>query len=156
MPNAQQDSDHLLEILREVFEQKIPFNKVLGLKLKSLDINGACLTFEMRDDLIGNYTHGILHGGVISSVLDVMGGVTAFLGILQKLEGHLIQEKKDRFSKLGTIDLRIDYLRPGRGQSFLVKGSILRTGNKVAVTRMELYNDENVLIAVGTGTYMVG
>lgn len=32
----------------------------------------------------------------------------------------------------------------------------MRTGNKVAVTRMELNNDSGVLIAVGTGTYLVG
>jgi acyl-coenzyme A thioesterase PaaI-like protein len=32
----------------------------------------------------------------------------------------------------------------------------MRTGRKVAVTRMELHNDEGVLVAVGTGTYIVG
>jgi acyl-coenzyme A thioesterase PaaI-like protein len=32
----------------------------------------------------------------------------------------------------------------------------MRTGRKVAVTRMELHNDERVLVAVGTGTYIVG
>jgi acyl-coenzyme A thioesterase PaaI-like protein len=32
----------------------------------------------------------------------------------------------------------------------------MRTGKKVAVTRMELHNDEDLLIAVGTGTYIVG
>ena len=34
--------------------------------------------------------------------------------------------------------------------------AIMRTGKKVAVTRMELHNDEDLLIAVGTGTYIVG
>jgi acyl-coenzyme A thioesterase PaaI-like protein len=32
----------------------------------------------------------------------------------------------------------------------------MRTGRKVAVTRMELKNQEDLLIAVGTGTYIVG
>jgi len=52
--------------------------------------------------------------------------------------------------------LRVDYLRPGTGKNFTAKGWILRTGNKVSVTRMELHNDQQELIAVGTGTYTVG
>jgi uncharacterized protein (TIGR00369 family) len=59
-------------------------------------------------------------------------------------------------TKIGTIDLRIDYLRPGKGNYFVATGAIMRAGRRVSVTRMELYNDQNVLIAVGTGTYIVG
>ena len=61
-----------------------------------------------------------------------------------------------RLSKVGTIDMRVDYLRPGTGKHFTATGWILRTGGKVAVTRMELRNEEETLIAVGTGTYTVG
>lgn len=110
----------------------------------------------MKEELVGNYVQGILHGGVISAVLDVAGGMTAWLGALKKLQGQPLEEIVKRFSKIGTIDLRIDYLRPGRGKYFLAAGSILRTGNKVAVTRMEHHNDEELLVAVGTGTYIVG
>jgi uncharacterized protein (TIGR00369 family) len=66
-----------------------------------------------------------------------------------------LEDQVRRFNTLGTIDLRIDYLRPGRGQWFAATGYILRIGNKVAVTRMELHNDDNKLIAVGTGAYTV-
>ena len=62
----------------------------------------------------------------------------------------------NQFSKVGTIDLRVDYLRPGRGNTFTATGNIMRSGRKVAVTRMSLHNDEGLLIAVGTGTYLVG
>ncbi len=146
----------ILEIVQQIFSTKIPFNNLLGLKLETLDIDNAKITFEMRDELVGNFIHGILHGGVISATLDVMGGFTAFLGILRKMEDRSYEEKIERFSRLGTIDLRIDYLRPGKGKLFIATGSVLRTGNKVAVTRMELHNDENKLIALGTGTYLVG
>ena len=56
---------------------------------------------------------------------------------------------------VGTIDLRIDFLRPGTGTRFFAKGYLLRTGSRVAVTRMELHNEDDVLIAVGTGAYVV-
>jgi uncharacterized protein (TIGR00369 family) len=61
----------------------------------------------------------------------------------------------ERFAKIGTIDMRIDYLRPGLGDYFIATGYVLRAGNKVAVTRMELHNHERQLIAVGTGAYVV-
>jgi uncharacterized protein (TIGR00369 family) len=67
------------------------------------------------------------------------------------------QEEAARiFSKIGTIDMRIDYLRPGVGKWFDASATVLRTGSRVAVTRMEFHNDEGKLIAVGTGTYIVG
>ena len=57
----------------------------------------------------------------------------------------------------GTIDLRVDYLRPGRGERFTATSSpVLRAGNKVAVARVELHNEEQLYIASATATYMVG
>jgi len=67
-----------------------------------------------------------------------------------------VEAAAERFNKIGTIDIRVDYLRPGLGAYFIATGSTLRTGNKVSVTRMELHNDKGILIAVGTGTYVVG
>ena len=63
---------------------------------------------------------------------------------------------KERFSRLGTIDLRVDYLRPGRGNEFVATAHIIRAGSKVTVARMELHNEEGTHIAFGTGTYLVG
>ena len=60
------------------------------------------------------------------------------------------------FAQVGTIDLRVDYLRPGRGERFTASGRIMRSGRKVAVVRMEMHNEDALLVAVGTGTYMVG
>ena len=80
--------------------------------------------------------------------------------MINKAKGESVLEKIEKLEKgenrLGTVDLRIDYLRPGRGQSFIAKSWILRRGYVIAVTRMELRNDEQKLIAVGTGTFVVG
>jgi uncharacterized protein (TIGR00369 family) len=150
------DIDELLKILREIHEQKIPFNKLLGLRLELVSLETVRVRFEMKDEFIGNPMHGILHGGVISSALDATGGITASLGVLKRTKGKPIKEVEKHLTKVGTIDLRVDYLRPGRGKYFISTGSIMRTGWKVAVTRMELQNDQDLLIAVGTGTYIVG
>lgn len=147
--------EKLASIINEVFNEKIPFNKVLGLKVVSIGYEYVKIQFDMRDELIGNYMRGTLHGGVISSVIDVTGGLAAFMGIQQKITNESFETKLEKFSRLGTIDLRVDYLRPGMGQRFVCTGYTLRTGNKVAVTRIELHNDQKDLIAVGTGSYVV-
>jgi uncharacterized protein (TIGR00369 family) len=57
---------------------------------------------------------------------------------------------------IGTIDLRVDYLRPGRGNYFIATGRVVRLGNRVAVAHMELVNDSGDQIATGGAAYMVG
>ena len=155
MTNPVQDRE-LLDQIRDLFNHKIPFNRVLGLVIDSLDYDHPKVRFEMRPDLVGNYLRGNLHGGVISAAIDVTGGLAAFLRVQKRLADEPLQTKLQRFAQLGTIDLRIDYLRPGLGTWFEATGYVLRTGNKVAVARIELHNDEGLLIAVGTGAYVVG
>ena len=145
----------VLASIREIYAEKVPFNKVLGLDVVSLAGDSPVLRFSMRPELVGNYLRVNLHGGVISAVIDTCGSLTACLGLVKKLRDEPIEERLRRFARIGTIDMRVDYLRPGLGRWFEAKGYILRTGNKVAVTRMELYNDTGELIAIGTGAYTV-
>lgn len=147
--------EEILSIIRDIIVEKIPFNKVLGLTVEALNLEHPSVRLTMREDLIGNFIRRSLHGGVISSTLDFMGGLLAFLSVLKTMQGQSVQAMAERFAKIGTIDLRIDYLRPGVGQHFIATGFVLRTGKKVAVTRMELHNDQHQLIAVGTGAYVV-
>ena len=147
--------DIRLKLVRKVYEN-LPFNRLLGLKVDFLDIDKAGFNFTMKNELIGNTVHGILHGGVISAVLDTTGGMTATASAMERSQGLSKDEIADRIARIGTIDMRVDYLRPGRGTQFHATGTVMRTGRKVAVTRMELKNEEDLLIAVGTGTYIVG
>ena len=150
-----EDKAEWLERIRDIFDNKIPFNRVLGLKVHSLNMERPKIRFAMHDALVGNYIRGSLHGGVISAVIDVTGGLSAFMGLQKKLAGEPLDIKLEKFRKLGTIDLRIDYLRPGVGKMFEATGYVLRTGHKVAVTRIELKNETEQLIAVGTGAYVI-
>ena len=156
MAEKQTNMDTLRHFVQKIWEEKLPFNRVLGFKVVSLERDSVRVRVDMKADLVGNYMHGTLHGGVISAVLDAAGGMNACIGVLHKMAGCSINDAEKILTKMGTIDLRVDYLRPGRGLYFLADSSIMRAGNKVAVTRMEFHNDQNVLIAVGTGTYIVG
>ena len=144
------------DAVREIFEESVPFHQFLKFKLKGLETGSPKLHLDMRDVFVGNFVRGNLHGGVISSLLDVIGGIVAFVDVVGRRSLRSTQERIDQFSRMGTIDIRVDYLRPGYGDKFIASAYVLRTGNKVAVTRMELHNDESLLIAVGTGAYVVG
>jgi uncharacterized protein (TIGR00369 family) len=135
---------------------KIPFNRTLGLQLDVVEKDRIAMRFEMKEDLVGNFFHGILHGGVTSAVLDMAGGAAAMVATALKHTEKSLVELGDILGKSSTINLHIDYLRPGRGTHFTAKAWVIQSGNKITFARMELLNNESVLIASGTGTYLMG
>lgn len=141
--------------LTDLFEQRITFNQTLGLKVASIDCHGATLRFDMRPELVGHYLYGRLHGGVISATLDAMGGFALMVAIGEKHPHESTEQVMHRFARLGTIDLRVDYLRPGLGQHFIASAEVLRLGGRVGNTFMRLVNDEGTLIATAAGAYVV-
>jgi uncharacterized protein (TIGR00369 family) len=141
----------LQALMRKVMEQHIAFNKYLGLKVESFEADAPKLRFEMRPELVGNPARQILHGGVISATLDVAGGFAIMLSLAADMTGI-----PTSFPNMGTIDLRVDYLRPGRGKYFIATARIVRKGKRIAVTHMELHNDTGELIATGGAAYVVG
>lgn len=93
---------------------------------------------------------------MIASVLDVAAGLACVGSVLMRQDPLIEEELASRLSRMGTIDLRVDYLRPGRGEHFVASASVLRSGNKVAVARVELHNHDGLHIASATATYLVG
>jgi acyl-coenzyme A thioesterase PaaI-like protein len=77
------------------------------------------------------------------------------IGIADKHPGESAQQVIGRFSKVGTIDLRIDYLRPGLGKYFVASAKVTRIGGRIASTQMELHNDEGLLLSTGAASYIV-
>lgn len=143
-------------LIGEIFVYHMPFNQALGLQLERLEADYAELSFANKTMLVGNHAQHILHGGVIASVLDVAAGLVCVSGTLTRQVSIGETELRQRLSRMGTIDLRVDYLRPGRGERFVATSSLLRAGNKVAVARVELHNQQGDYIATATATYLVG
>ena len=133
-----------------------PFHKVLGIQVISLDLEDVRIKIEMKEHLIGNGMQQSLQGGVIASVLDLVGGVTASIGMAQSLKDRSPKILAERYAKVGTIDLRVDYLKPGRGPYFIANGKLIHIGNSVAFVRMEMHNAEKQLIAVGSAAFKIG
>jgi acyl-coenzyme A thioesterase PaaI-like protein len=66
-----------------------------------------------------------------------------------------VLQRLARFSRVGTIDIRIDYLRPGIGEHFELRAEVMRIGSRVASTRMEFSGADGTLLSTGTAAYMV-
>ena len=141
--------------IRTMFEERIPFNHVLGLKIDTLDADGVSGHITMRPELIGHFTHQRLHGGVISATLDAIAGLAVMAAIGARHLDEPIDARLARFGKLGTIDLRVDYLRPATGASFVVRASVLRLGSRIASTRMEFVDAKGLLLSTGAAAYIV-
>lgn len=147
--------DDFIAGLKHVFEHSISFNHVLGLEIESLQPEKVVGRLAMKQDLVGHYLHNRLHGGVIAAGLDSMGGLAVMAAIGARHMDESPQQRLHRFAKLGTIDLRIDYLRPGIGERFLLEAEVLRLGSRVASTRMEFRSAEGKLLSTGAGAYII-
>ncbi len=147
--------DEFVAALTQLFEERIPFNHVLGLRIDTLLPSGVTGHLAMRPDLIGHYAHQRLHGGVISATLDAMAGIAVMAAIGARHMDEAPMERMRRFAKLGTIDLRVDYLRPALGDRFVLRGEVLRLGSRVASARMEFGDAEGKLLATGSAAYIV-
>jgi len=141
--------------LVELFEQLVTFNRTLGLQMVRPGAVGPQLRFEMRPELVGHYQHGRLHGGVISATLDAMAGLAIMVALGEKHPEESAEQVMHRFSRLGTIDLRVDYLRQGIGRHFTASAEVMRLGGRVGSVQMRLVNDEDLLIATGSASYML-
>lgn len=146
----------ILGILTEVYSNRMPFNKYLGIRVSELTMDYTVVTIDAKEELYGNYVQKILHGGVISSVIDLSGGIIAQVNALTRMSGMTIAELLARFSKMSTINMHVDYLRPGSGSRFSCRAHVLKGGNKVAATRMDMFDEKGNLIATGSGAYLVG
>jgi uncharacterized protein (TIGR00369 family) len=138
-----------------IFEQRISFNRTLGLRVDTLEAELVTAHIYMRPELIGHYSHQRLHGGVISATLDAMGGLAVMAAIGARHMDDAIDARLARFAKLGTIDLRVDYLRPATGPRFSATAQVMRLGSRVASTRMEFADAQGKLLSTGAAAYMV-
>lgn len=147
----------LIAQISNYMNSQVPFQQLLGLEITQFSGQQSEVRFRWKNDLIGNMPQRILHGGVTSTALDTAGGAVVIARLVERLAGKTsVEEIMQKVAKCGTIDLRVDYLRPGRGEEFICTATIIRAGNKVAVARMEMHNEEGEHIAFGTGTYLVG
>ena len=108
---------------------------------------------EMQPELIGNVAFQILHGGVAATMLDSIGGVVAMEQLYRRATPEDLPDTIKKVSRLATVDMRVDYLAPGRGKYFIARAETLRLGRKGCTMRMTMVNDDDKPIATAIASY---
>jgi uncharacterized protein (TIGR00369 family) len=132
--------------MRELMESWIPFNKFLGMKLDEAHKGFVRFSLPFREEFIGDPMRRAMHGGVIATLADVAGGTAVWMELDDPMRG-----------RVSTIDLRIDYLRPGKAEELIAEAQVVRRGNRVGVADVRLFHAGHpaTTIATGKGVYNV-
>ncbi len=153
-PRSAADNARLDAEIVQMIEQHTPFQKFLGVRVLGL-APSMVLRFDWRHELVGHFQSGRLHGGVIAAVLDSLGGCALMKGLADKHPADSVEQIQHRLGRIGTIDMRVDYLRPGLGAHFIGTCEITRLGGRVGATQMRLHSDSGVLVATAAAAYIV-
>lgn len=128
--------------LLKVMEERVPFNRLLGIKGEAAEPGRAVLVLPVRPDFVGDFRRPALHGGVLSSLIDTAGGVAAWSTLGPE-------------ESVSTVDLSVDYLEPASlGGPLRATAQLLRKGNRVCHVRIAV-TQNGVLVAEGRAVYNI-
>ena len=119
--------------------EKVPFAKLLGIQLDSVEPGHAVLSMEIRHELKQN--HGVAHGGAIAALIDS----AMALAIMPLLEEN---------ERTTTVDLTIHYLRPLTEGTARASARVVRAGKRVITVSAELVDENEKLAATALSTYL--
>ena len=123
-------------------ELEVPFNRYLGFKVLEAGEGFARVRIPFKPDFIGDPRRPALHGGIMSTVIDACGGFAVWT--LFNIE-----------DLISTVDMRVDYLRPGPGNNVIAESRVVRMGNRVSVVNTIVYPEGNKedILAEGRAVY---
>jgi len=131
-------------LIAQLFSTMSPHMRQLGFRVVSVK-GGVCVaTLPYSDDLIGDPVNKVVHGGVVTSLLDTTGGAAVLSAVGQPIP-------------LATLDLRLDYLRPSKpGRDIWARVECYKTTHNIAFTRGIAYDgEESDPVASMAATYML-
>ena len=117
----------------------VPFARLLGIEVDSVEPGHAVLSMKLRDDLMRN--NGIAHGGAIATLIDSAMAI-AIMALLEENERTV------------TVDLTIHYLRPVSEGTARASARVVRAGRRVITVSAELFGDDGKLAATAISTYL--
>lgn len=136
-------SDHpdIYRLLSEHYAT-LPHCLAIGLKLEHTD-EQSVLSAGNRADLVGRTDHQTIHGGVITTLVDVASACA-------------VAARLPDYEVLATLDMRIDYMHPARtDRPVHARSTCHRLAGQVAFVRTRCYQDDPAdPIALGTATFM--
>lgn len=126
------DKQLLQEILafRARPENQSPHANFLGLEILDLERGRGRMRIPYHAGLAGNAASGVLHGGVITTVLDATCGLSVISALA-------------RPATIATLDLRIDYLKPATpGEAITAAGHCYKVTRNICFVRAQAYHGD--------------
>ncbi|UTA46462.1 PaaI family thioesterase [Simiduia sp. 21SJ11W-1] len=120
---------------RKLFEMMVSVNKgdhfhQLGLAIDHVGAGRVRVRLPYGEHLVGNPDTGVIHGGVLTTMLDTCCGFATVTALAQP-------------ELCPTMDLRIDYMRPATpGKTLFAEGEVYRVTDQVIFTRGVAYHED--------------
>lgn len=130
--------------MTENFHRLIPHARELGIWVIEVGRGSARLALNYRDELLGDPERGLIHTGVITTMIDSACGFAVIANTGKPIS-------------IATLDLRMDYLRPAlRDKTIYVQAECYRTTRHIAFVRASAWQDsEQRLVATSTSAFML-
>ncbi|MBU1182387.1 MAG: PaaI family thioesterase [Pseudomonadota bacterium] len=116
-----------------------PYPRHMSMRLAAIDIDRADIELETGPQHIQPY--GIVHGGVLATLIDTATFWAAFMRIPED-------------AGLVNIDLKLNYLKPVISGRLKAEGRSIRSGNSISYAEARVLDTDGELIAHGTSTLM--
>lgn len=136
-------TEDVAEVAR-VFMTVIPHARALGMELVEATPGVVEIAMPWNPDFVGDPRTGVLHGGVVSALMDTCCGAA-------------VMTHPARPATTATIDLRIDYLRSATpGQRVRTRAECFHMTRSVAFVRAVARDEGDTPVATATGSFTVG
>lgn len=120
-------------------DTKNRFNQYLGIEIFRVDENGCAAQLKIRPEFY-NSMEGVVHGGVTSTLADVV-------------MGHGAAPHVDGVQQSVTVESKINYLAPAKGNVLMAESKVLKRGGRIIVMEARVTMEDGTLAAVAMGTY---
>ena len=136
-----QENQESQPVLSAAVVQKLllqgPYHQWLGLKVEDVTAQSITLTAQFRPEWVVNPTGGYIHGGILAALVDLAADWSLYAATGRGVP---------------TIDLRVDYHRPAKG-NLRVVGTVIKAGRTISTAEARVFDESGKLVASGRGTY---
>jgi len=117
-----------------------PYHQWLGIEVISVSEGQIEITARWREEWVVNPDRNYIHGGILAALVDLGADWSFYFHTRQGVP---------------TIDLRVDYHAPARG-NLRVVGTVLKYGQRISSAEAKVFDSDGQLVASGRGTFQTG
>jgi uncharacterized protein (TIGR00369 family) len=145
MPKSSNTSLPFDQLAEAIEARRSVYGRISGLRLDRAGPGEAWSSLPYRPVFVGDTETGVLHGGVVTAMLDESCGMAVQLAL-------------DGTRAIATLDLRIDYQKPATpGLDIKAHSFCYRTTRSIAFVRSTAYQEsEGDPVATATACFMIG